>query len=154
MDPTTIDKNSVQDDESPTLLTGSPQLRTTDASSNTYDGNSTPPPAIEGNASSGAANSPPSFQHLPNEVLEHILDYLVHDSAKLLPIDQRASLSTESFVSAPPRYLDEDQNNLGKFVWSYSFSPRLDLLNANSNIASEASAKSPPFWAVVDSLPE
>src|ERR1700712_3490952 len=42
---------------------------------------------------------------LSNEILENILEYLVHNSGKLIPIDHRASLSVESFQSMPPQSL-------------------------------------------------
>lgn len=48
----------------------------------------------------------PIFQ-LSNEVLENILEYLVHNSGKLIPIDHRASLSVESFQSMPPQSLED-----------------------------------------------
>ncbi|TGO36591.1 hypothetical protein BHYA_0120g00150 [Botrytis hyacinthi] len=44
---------------------------------------------------------------LSNEVLENILEYLVHNSGKLIPIDHRASLSVESFQSMPPQSLED-----------------------------------------------
>ncbi|ESZ99207.1 hypothetical protein SBOR_0414 [Sclerotinia borealis F-4128] len=40
---------------------------------------------------------------LSNEILENILENLVHNSGKLIPIDHRASLSVESFQSMPPQ---------------------------------------------------
>ncbi|KAI9650457.1 hypothetical protein NHQ30_000472 [Ciborinia camelliae] len=44
---------------------------------------------------------------LSNEILENILEYLVHNSGKLIPIDHRASLSVESFQSIPPQSLED-----------------------------------------------
>ncbi|KAF7856061.1 hypothetical protein EAF04_010016 [Stromatinia cepivora] len=44
---------------------------------------------------------------LSNEILENILEYLVHNSGKLIPIDHRASLSVESFQSMPPQSLED-----------------------------------------------
>ncbi|QSZ35119.1 hypothetical protein DSL72_007984 [Monilinia vaccinii-corymbosi] len=44
---------------------------------------------------------------LSNEILENILEYLVYNSGKLIPIDHRASLSVESFQSMPPQSLED-----------------------------------------------
>lgn len=53
---------------------------------------------------------------LSNEILENILEYLVYNSGKLIPIDHRASLSVESFQSIPPQSL-EDTNITTTLVW-------------------------------------
>ncbi|EDO02094.1 hypothetical protein SS1G_04570 [Sclerotinia sclerotiorum 1980 UF-70] len=57
---------------------------------------------------------------LSNEILENILEYLVHNSGKLIPIDHRASLSVESFQSMPPQSL-EDTNITTTLVWDFLF---------------------------------
>ena len=52
--------------------------------------------------------------NLPFELMDIILDHLVH-TPKVLPFENRASLSTESFASAPP-HIPEDKKSLKDFV--------------------------------------
>jgi hypothetical protein len=77
--------------------------------------------STNGSPTIDSPNATSHFHELPDELLDHILGYLVHDSAKLLPFDRRASLSFESFASAPP-HVPEDTNNLNTFVRQIYFS--------------------------------
>lgn len=52
---------------------------------------------------------------LPEEIWDHVLEYLVQYPGKLIPIESRASLSVESFQSALPQPR-EDLDALGNFV--------------------------------------
>jgi hypothetical protein len=72
----------------------------------------TPPPPY-GTATERSAEL---FQKLPEELLEHILDFLTPETGNLLTVDQRASLTVESFASAPVNSPDE-VNDVKNFVW-------------------------------------
>ena len=63
----------------------------------------------------GTKRSAELFQHLPVELLERILDFLTPETANLLTVDQRASLTVESFASAPSHSPDE-VNDVKNFV--------------------------------------
>ncbi|KAH8816498.1 hypothetical protein F5884DRAFT_225636 [Xylogone sp. PMI_703] len=59
------------------------------------------------------AKDPPIFK-LPDELLDQVLDELVHDPERCITIDHRASLSVESFQPAPPPS-PEDSKGIGNF---------------------------------------
>ncbi|TAQ91145.1 hypothetical protein B7494_g497 [Chlorociboria aeruginascens] len=48
-------------------------------------------------------DSVPGILKLHDELLDHVLEYLAHDSGRLITIDHRFSLSVESFLSSPPQ---------------------------------------------------
>jgi hypothetical protein len=54
-----------------------------------------------------------AFESIPKELIDCILEYL--EPAKLLPFDQRESLSFESFASAPP-HVPDGGNDIHTFV--------------------------------------
>lgn len=62
--------------------------------------------------------APPPILRLSNEILENILENLVQNSGKLIPIDHRASLSVESFQSMPPQTVED--TNITMNLVSYS----------------------------------
>lgn len=72
-------------------------------------------------------NAASALYKLPNELLDRILKHLVHESPKLLPFNDRASLSTESFASAPP-HIPEDIMYLRKFVRHHFLTSSLILV--------------------------
>ncbi|RQM05660.1 hypothetical protein DH86_00003431, partial [Scytalidium sp. 3C] len=59
------------------------------------------------------AKDPPIFK-LPDELLDQVLDELVHDPERCITIDHRASLSVESFQPAPPPS-PEEWKGIGNF---------------------------------------
>jgi hypothetical protein len=65
---------------------------------------------------------PPPIMKLPAEILDIVLELLVHNSGTLMPVDKKASLSVESFAVHLPS--QEDSNQTGNFV-------RLHILHPN-----------------------
>lgn len=120
MDPAILHPTSAQHTTEP-LASAQPALDTPHQTTvinvpfNEEDENSSASTAVNGTPTNDGLNTVSRFHQLPDELLDHILGYLVHDSAKLLPFDRRASLSTESFASAPP-HIPEDTINLNTFV--------------------------------------
>jgi hypothetical protein len=95
--------------EAPVALQQGPELR---------------PTVIYGTATRRSAEL---FQELPEELLEHILDFLTPETGNLLTVDQRASLTVESFASAPVHSPDE-VNDVNIFVLSPSSFPQIARL--------------------------
>jgi hypothetical protein len=61
------------------------------------------------------ASFQPVIERFPDELLDHILDYLTNDTGRLLAVDQRASLSVESFATGPA-HSQQDVNYTNKYV--------------------------------------
>lgn len=71
-------------------------------------------PNFSGTSAAVDHNAASQLHELPHEVLDDILKYLIHDAPKLLPFEQRASLSFESFASVPP--IPQDAKSIFNFV--------------------------------------
>lgn len=98
-------------------------------------------------------NADSAVYRLPFELLDQILNFLVHESPNLLPFDKRSSLSTESFASAPP-HVPEDIIYLHKFVGHYPYTVSLTYaFNADLGFSSGEVVRGFSMRVEVDCLP-
>lgn len=99
-------------------------------------------PIPSGISAMGSLNAASKLHELPHEVLIDILNCLMHDAPTLLPFEKRASLSFESFASAPP--IPPDAKSILNFVLLPFFLVEilLQYYNTDSTSPREMSAES------------